>query len=330
MTPSKDACMKETMQYEVEGWYADYDEFLCPITRPNQEYQTDKNCFDDFEFQTKGGIAGIALKETKKIMMQGQAIIIEEEAVEILKTPLADSLFEPPTDYKTANTLKKIENNSTGDSSGTNQTMPNSKVATNTPPPTFALPAGGIEKPSQTDKKTEMIRIGIAKPKVTTPESKKDPTAGQDIATASANSLAESLKSENAETIILETDFPENECKERGCDYIFFANITQKRGGGGMFGKMVVMGAITAASVFVPGIGGMIASTAASQVMGQTMGKNAKAKDEFTLDYKVVGLDKSVLTQAVTKSKTEKDGEDVMTVQIQQASKTVLEKIVKK
>ena len=90
------------------------------------------------------------------------------------------------------------------------------------------------------------------------------------------------------------------------------------------------MGAATAASVFVPGIGGMIASTAASQVMGQTMRKNAKAKDEFTLDYKVVGLDKSVLTQAVTKSKTGKDGEDVMTVQIQQASKTVLGVIVKK
>ncbi len=329
MTPSKGACMKETIRYEVEGWYADYDKFLCPITRPKQEYQTDTNCFDDFDFQTKGGIAGIALKEVKKITMQGQAIIIEEEATEILKTPLADSLFEPPTDYKAANTLKKVEDNSPGNSSSKNQTVPKSKIPVNNPPPTFGLPQAGIEKSGSTAKKTNMIRIGIAKPKVVTPDSKKDPNAGSDIATASTNSLAESLKSENVETIILETDFPENECKEKGCDYIFYANITQKRGGGGMFKSMIVMGVVTAASVMVPGIGGMIATTAASQVMNQTMGKTAKAKDEFTFDYKVVGLDKSVLTQAVTKSKIEKDGDDVMTPQIQQASKIVLEKIKK-
>jgi hypothetical protein len=329
MTPSKGACMKEKIQYEVEGWYADYDEFLCPITRPKQEYQTDTNCFDDFDFQTKGGIAGIALKETKKMTMKGQAIIIEEEAIEILKTPIPDSLFEPPTDYKAANSLKKVEDNSTDKSSTKNQTMPNSKVSSNNSSPTFALPKAGIENPVSTVKKTGMIRIGIAKPKVTTPDSKKDPNAGSDIASATTSSLLESLKSQNVEAVQLETDSPENEAKEKECDYIFYANITQKRGGGGMFGKMIAMGAITAASVFVPGIGGMIATTAASQVMNQTMGKTAKAKDEFTFDYKISAMDKSVLTQAVTKAKIEKDGDDVMTPQIQQAAKVVLEKVKK-
>ena len=321
MTPTKGACMKETIQYEVEGWYADYDEFLCPITRPKQEFMTDTNCFDDFDFQTKGGIAGIALKETKKIAMQGQTIIMEEEATEILKTPLADSLFEPPTGYKAANTLKEVEDDSADDSSSTNVTTPKSKVPSNNPSPAFALPQAGIEKSGSTAKKTNMIRIGIAKPKVTTPDNKKDPNAGDDIASAVTNSLVESLKTENVEAIELETDSFETEAKEKGCDYVFYAIVTQKRGGGGMFGKMVVMGVVTAASVFVPGIGGMIATTAASQVMNQTMGKTAKAKDEFTFDYKVIGLDKSVLTQAVTKSKTGKDGDDVMTPQIQQASK---------
>ena len=112
MTPSKDACMKNTITYEVDGWYADYEEFLCPITRPKQEFMTDKGCFDEFDFQNKGGIAGIALKETKKFLMQGQMLIMEEEAVEILKTPLADSLFEPPADYKAANSLKEVEDDS--------------------------------------------------------------------------------------------------------------------------------------------------------------------------------------------------------------------------
>jgi hypothetical protein len=328
-TPSKNACMKDKMQIEIEGWYADVPEFSCPIKRNMSEFKMDKNCFDDVDFQMKGSITGIALKEIKKITMQGNTIIMEEEVVEILKTPLADSLFEPPTDYKAANTLKEVEDDSTDDSSSTNVTLPNSKVPSNNPSPTFSVPKAGIENPVSTAKKTGMIRIGIAKPKVVTPESKKNPNAGDDIAFAVTNSLVESLKSENVEAIRLETDSPENEAKEKDCDYIFYANITQKRGGGGMFGKMIAMGAITAATVFVPGIGGMIATTAASQVMNQTMGKTAKAKDEFTFDYKISAMDKSVLTQAVTKAKIEKDGDDVMTPQIQQAAKIVLEKVKK-
>ena len=256
---------------------------------------------------------------------------MEEETTEILKLPLADTLFEPPTNYKAANTLKEVADDSPDDStSQTDSTIPPSTPPiSNNPLPTFALPANGIAKPIVGDKKTGMIRIGIAKPKVVTPDIKKDPDAAADLTIAVTNLLVESLKSENVEAIELETDTPEIEAKERGCDYVFFANVTQKRGGGSTFGKMVVMGAATAASVFVPGIGGMIASTAASQVMGQTMGKNAKAKDEFALDYKVVGMDKNVILQAATRSKTEKDGEDALTPQIQQTAKTVLEKIKK-
>lgn len=74
----------------------------------------------------------------------------------------------------------------------------------------------------------------------------------------------------------------------------------------------------------------MIASTVASQVMGQTMGKMAKAKDEFSLEYQLVGMDKTVLTKASSKKKTEKDGEDVLTPQIKEASTRVLGEIAKK
>lgn len=328
-TPSKDACLKEKMQVEIEGWYADIPEYSCPMKRNMREFQMENNCFDDIDFQMKGAITGIPLKEIKKITTNGMTMVLEEEATEILKTPIADALFEPPVNYKAANTLKEVEDDSPDDSSAQTNEMPPTSSPTNTTSSTFSLPQGGIEKPPLTEKKTGVTRIGVAKPKVTTPESKKDPTAGDDIASASANLLAESLKAENVEAILLDTDYPENECKEKGCDYIFYANVTQKRGGGGMFKSMILQGAIMGAGMMVPGIGGMIATTVASQVLGQTMGKNAKAKDEFTLDYKVVGMDKNVVTQAVTKSKTEKDGEDALSPQIQQASKTVLEKIKK-
>ncbi|NJM53469.1 MAG: DUF4412 domain-containing protein [Blastocatellia bacterium] len=32
-TPSKNACLKEKMQIEIEGWYADVPEFSCPMKR---------------------------------------------------------------------------------------------------------------------------------------------------------------------------------------------------------------------------------------------------------------------------------------------------------
>lgn len=293
-TPSKNACMKQPMQIDIEGWYADIPEFSCPLKRNMSEFQMENNCFDDVDFQVKDSITGVSLREVKKITTNGMLIIMEEETVEILKLPLADSLFEPPTDYKAANTLKEVEDNSPDDPStaqtGSIMSQPVMTTVDN-PSPTFALPTHGIAKPIITDKKMGMIRIGITKPKVTTPDNKKDPDAASDLASAVTSSFIESLKSVNVEAIELETDSPEIEAKERGCNYIFYVSVTQKRGGGGMFGKMVLMGVASAASVFVPSIGGMIASTVASQVMGQTMGKNAKAEDEFTLDYKVVGLD---------------------------------------
>jgi hypothetical protein len=191
------------------------------------------------------------------------------------------------------------------------------------------MPAAGVETAPVGEKKAGTIRIGVVLPKVTTPESKNNPDAGNDIAIATRNYLVELLKAENVEAIALESDL-EIEAKNRNCDYIFYANVTQKRGGGGMFKSMVLQGAIMAGSMMVPGIGGMIASTVASQVMGQTMGKAAKAKDEFSLDYKVVGLDKTVLSQATSKKKTEKEGEDVLSPQLQEASKAVLGEITKK
>jgi hypothetical protein len=142
--------------------------------------------------------------------------------------------------------------------------------------------------------------------------------------------LVDSLKTETVEAIRLNSDAPESEAKQTECDYIFYTNVTQKRGGGGMFGKMIAMGAISIAGAMVPGVGGMVASTVASQVMGQQMGKIAKAKDEFTFDYKVTDLNAAVMSKAVTKAKAKEDGEDVMTPLIKQASTTVMGEIGKK
>ncbi|HEY0459543.1 MAG TPA: hypothetical protein VGC97_10430 [Pyrinomonadaceae bacterium] len=327
-TPAANACQKQKMQIEIDGWYADIPEFSCPIRMALPENTGGSDCLDDFDYQIKGAVTGIALKEIKKITIDGQIVTMDEEATEVKRTTLADSFFEPPAGYKSAapqfnsseNPAKITETNST------RTIAPATTLSDSAPLP---LPTAGIDKQPLAEKKAGVVRIGIAKPKVTTPESKKDPNAGAEIADAAAKSLVESLTAANVEAVRLETDSPENECREKGCDYIFYANITQKRGGGGMFGKMPAMSAATMAGAMIPG-GGMVASTAGSAVMGQTMGKAAKAKDEFTFEYKVAGLDAgAILAQAVTKAKAEKDGEDVLTPQIKQSSMATLGEIAK-
>lgn len=329
ITPSKDACMKENLTVEMEGWYADLPEFTCPIKRKVQDFEMDTKCYDQVIDQVKGAITGFALKEIKKITMQGQTITLEEEVVSINKTTLADSLFEAPANYTAANTLKEIQDDTDGESNSQMSMPSEPNISTNTSTSSFPMPAAGIEAAPIGEKKAGMIRIGVVMPKVTTPESKNDPSSGEDIAIASRNYLVELLKTENIEAIALESN-SEDEAKKRACDYILYANVTQKRGGGGMFKSMVLMGAATMAGAMIPGVGGIIASTVAGQVMGQTMGKTAKAKDEFSFDYKVVGMDKSVLSQALSKKKSEKDGEDVLTPQIKEASTKILTDIANK
>lgn len=193
--------------------------------------------------------------------------------------------------------------------------------------PTLSLPAAGIEKPAIGEKQPGMIRIGILKPKVTTPDTKNNPEAGSSIALAVSNSLVESLKGANVESVAVDDAA---DAQAKSCDYTFVSNLVQKRGGGGMFGKMILMGAISMAGAMVPGIGGMVASTVATQIMSQTMNKEAKAKDEFTFDYKLVGAGNSILAQAVTKGKSERDGDDALSPQIKQASASVIGTLSKK
>lgn len=214
MTPSKNACQKEALTIEIEGWYADVPEFSCPTQRKPSEFRMDDSCFDDVDLQIKGnGISGIPLKEIKKLNMGGMSMIIEEETISLTKTPISDSMFDPPAGYRAANTLKEVEDDSPDDGA-VNETIPveSASISTGNPAPTLALPVAGIDREP---KKPGTIRIGIAKPKVTTPDTKKDPESGSDIATAAANSLLESLNAKNVDAIILETDFPTNEGVEK-------------------------------------------------------------------------------------------------------------------
>ena len=118
MTPSKDACQKQAMKIEIDGWYIDLPEWSCPVRRKPTEFQMsgDVKCYDRVDFQMKGEITGVAVKEIKTLTMDGMTMNIEEEALEITKTPLSDALFEPPVGYTAANTMKEVDDEDDGSS----------------------------------------------------------------------------------------------------------------------------------------------------------------------------------------------------------------------
>ena len=325
ITPGKDACQKDVLKVEIDGWYIDVPEFSCPIRRKPREFQMDGNCFDDVDFQMKGAVSGIAVKEIKTMTIQGMSLIIEEEALEITKTNLEDAFFEPPTNYQAANTLKEVEDDSE-DSSGQSENdtpIPAENSASKTP--TLALPKGGIETKAVEAKKAGVVRIGIAKPSVTTPDSKKDETIKNEISAAISALLAENLESEKIEVIEFSTAAPEAEARQKECDYIFYATVTQKRSGG-LFGGMIP----TMPSM--PGGGNSptntpSAATEAGRTMQGLMLQTVRAKDEFTFDFKVADLNNTVVAQAVSKTKAKQYGEDVLSPQIKDAADAVLGKM---
>lgn len=321
ITPAKGACMKETLTIETEGWYIDLPEFVCPMKRSVRDFQIDSECYDEAIDEVKGVITGFALKEIKKIEIQGQTITVEEEVVSLSKTTLADSLFDVPANYVPANSLKEIQEEPATETNSPSAITANSSSAD------FPMPRAGIEPTPVLEKKPGMIRIGVLKPKVTTPESKNNELAGVEMAMAARNYLVETLKAENVEAIPLEA---EEDAKAKDCDYILSASVLQKKGGGGMFKSMILMGATSVIGGMIPGVGGVIGSTVAGQVMGQTMGKAAKAKEEFSLEYKVIGTDKTVLFQSGSKKKAEKDGDDVLSPQLYEASVKILDALAKK
>lgn len=327
--PSPDTCEKKTMKMETDGWYIDLPTLSCSTFSAPEQFNEDgmRHCNDKIIFQVSGKAdKGFAVKETMTITAEGNPpFSLIHEVTEISKTELDAQLFDVPPGYtenKNVGTKTAPDNTAQNDDDSPSTVTPNSSPIA---PTTTTNTTETALKP----KKPGVIRIGIAKPSVKMPGDKDDTTAPLVLSSAVRDSLVDTLKAETVEAIRLNSDAPESEAKQTECDYIFYANVTQKRGGGGMFGKMIAMGAISVAGAMVPGIGGMVASTVASQVMSQQMGKIAKAKDEFTFDYKVTDINAAVMSKAVTKAKAKEDGEDVLTPLIKQASTTVMGEIGK-
>lgn len=210
----------------------------------------------------------------------------------------------------------------------------NPQPQTNSQPQPIAPQTSIVDAaPTTTTKKSGVYRVGILMPKAQMTQS----ASAADAAVALQASLVAYLKGPAVDIVPLEARIPaqiEAEIKEKQIDYVLYASLTQKKGGGGFGSLMKVVApiAMIASPVgMLGGLGGMVAAGAAGAAI-QGVAGSIKAKDEITLEYKLAAPGKEAeprLTSTI-KAKAKKDGEDVLSPLIEQAATAIVTDLTKK
>jgi hypothetical protein len=193
---------------------------------------------------------------------------------------------------------------------------------------TVSVTPAAVQMPA---KRSGTVRIGLVQPKL-------------DLGPATANS-AEALRSllgqylvgPNIEVVPLSAMLPiqaEAEAKQKDCDYILYASLSQKKSGGlgflksaqSMTGMVPVIGMAGRTSAIV----GQAAAHAALSTAGQ-LAAGVKAKNEVTFEYRLVAPGSpSPLLADIEKSKAQSDGQDVITPMVEQAATAIVGTLAKK
>ena len=340
---SPDACDKGNHKIETDGWYIDYAfEFYCPKDRKKIEtpgISTRPDCQDEIRTKSTGkGKLGFPVLTTTTIYgADGQVTTtMTNEVLELSRSPLEASLFDIPAGYQLASNYQELYGMGVGDGGGSGSTRSGATTPATTMPTTpitsgANTPAGFVSPSSP--KREVVTRIGIVMPKA-------QMTGGDSAQAAAAlrNTFASFLNSPNIELVALNARLPSQaleEAKQSGCDYILQASLTQKKGGGGMFGK--ALGNIATSAIgHLPG--GSNAGEAAARTVAVTsvytaadISRTVKSKDELTLEYKLESTDAArpgVASSA--KAKARSDGEDIFTPLVEKAAQAVVDAIARK
>ena len=153
----------------------------------------------------------------------------------------------------------------------------------------------------------------------------------QNLAAAVQNTLVQNLKGTNVEAVAIQATTGaaiQAEAQQKQCDYVVFANVSHKKGGGG-FGSVLSSSVGQIASNVGYG-SGTAAAVATNTVVAATVAQNIKAKDELTLDVRLERPGSTTPSFAQTfKGKAKSAGEDIITPASQQAAQAIVASIAK-
>jgi hypothetical protein len=329
---SPDACsFQPKTKMVTDGWYIDAAFALdCDygVRNYGASNRNSGGCQDKYEMKQIGaGKRGYPVIE-KMTMFDAngkETFTMTNEVIELSNAALDAALFEIPTGWREAKNQTEMyasTNSSISTTSNSNSSM-NSSISN--------INSNNSNSVSTTveGKKDGVIRIGLASVKA---GAVGEGVNASELAAAIQNSLPVYLKGTKVEIVNLETKLQsaiDTEAREKQCDYVLYATVSHKKGGGGLGGFGKVLGGVVSRT----GIGqtGSQVGNVAGQVATQSISNataNIKEKDELTLEIKLQNGSTVALTKQF-KQKAKSAGEDIISPIIEQAAEAIVATVSK-
>lgn len=334
---SPEACSKTKTKTETDGWYIDFAfDFNCGDENYSRKYEYRKpgGCQDKHELVTSGGgKRGYPVYEKMTMFDENgkESMSVVSEVIELSKATLDADLFEVPPDYRQVEDHSQLYASASVPASVSS--MPDIagvQGGSSMPLPNNASPSSSAGDSELGPKKPGTIRIGLANVRTGAVGSGLN---ASDLAEAVKNTLTAYLVVPNIEVGALSAKLPsaaDSEAREKDCDLILHATVSHKKGGGGFGGKF---GKVLGSTIASTGIGhtGSAIGNIAGQVITQaaisatTMASNVRAKDEITLEVRLVNSTGQQVLSKQFKEKASADGDDIISRVIEKAAQNVVE-----
>lgn len=344
---SPDACTPVDTKMETDGWYIDAAFALdCDLERAGayQNRQQAGGCRDRYQMKTIGAAKrGYPVYEKMTMFEKDgrESFSMVNEVVELSQATLEASLFEPPADYREVKDFSAAammasagSDDANSGSGGSGQSSSNSGIGASVQSLAGSQAANAPAEVGA--KKPGVIRLGLATVKT---GSVGEGLSAADLAAAVRNTMAGYLKSPSVELVQLEAKLPaqvEAEARQKECDFVVYATVSHKKGGGGGFGGM--FSKVIAPTVGQVGYGntgstaGNVAASAATTTVinAGSVSANVKQKDELTLEVRLQAPGEAAPAVAKQfKSKAKSAGEDIISPAVEQAAELILAASVK-
>lgn len=233
---SPDACAKQNMRTESDGWYIDLPEFSCPLTMRPQGPQTPERgavggCRDNIKYRTTGGgKIGFPLTETRTMNSgdEGMAFTQTTETLEFSRATLDPAIFDIPQGYSMTNNSQDLYGRP-----DMSAIMQSAGVSDDDDAPRNEVPKSNSNQiPMSATKRPGMKRIGVYVP---------TNRAGENVSTTNLQGfLVQKLTVGNVEAIAVSS---EAGARAANCDYVLTSDISKLKQStaskiGGVFGKV--------------------------------------------------------------------------------------------
>ncbi|MBV9217724.1 MAG: hypothetical protein JO053_16275 [Acidobacteria bacterium] len=228
MEASPDACNKQDMKMESDGWYVDLPTFSCPIRMSpgnNPQFQAPSGgCQDTIHYRNTGsGKLGFALSETRTMSMgdAGMSFTTTTDTTDFSRATLEQALFEIPQGYTATTDSSDLYSRPSIAEMKEYQKEEQTQMETGPAPP---LKDPGTIRP----KAPGVTRIGVLEPT----------NHGDSVNTANLQAfLAERLTMGKVEAIAVAS---EADARTANCDYVLASDFTKlKQASMGLFGNVV-------------------------------------------------------------------------------------------